>query len=95
MYRMTINSYLASLGALVAADGIDAHLGHLVAVAHAAQAVVPAAAAVLTDTREPEIARLRALAIASAAVLRDTAAARSLQAALTQRDPASARAIAA
>ena len=95
MYRTTINSYLADLGELVIADGIGAHSDHLFAVAHAAQTVAPAAAAVLVDTKESEIARLRALAVASAAVLRSPAAARLLRAALTDGKPASARPLAA
>jgi hypothetical protein len=36
MYRTTINSYLADLGELVVADGLDAHSEHLFAVARAA-----------------------------------------------------------
>ena len=95
MYRTTINSYLADLGELVVADGIDAHSDHLFAVAHAAHTVAPAAAAVLVDTHDSEIARLRALAVASAAVLRSPAAARLLRAALTDGTPTSARPLAA
>ena len=94
MYRTTINSYLADLGELVVADGIGAHSDHL-SVAHAAHTVAPAAAAVLVDTHDSEIARLRALAVASAAVLRSPAAAKLLRAALTDGIPADARPLAA
>jgi hypothetical protein len=86
---------LADLGELVVADGIDAHSDHLFAVAHAAHAVAPAAAAVLVDTHDSEIARLRALAVASAAVLRSPAAVRLLRAALTDGTSTSARLLAA
>ena len=95
MYRTTINSYLADLGELVVADGISAHSDHLFAVAHAAHTVAPAAAAVLADTHGSEIARLRALAVASAAVLRNPAAARLLRAALMDGTPTSTLPLAA
>ncbi len=95
MHRTTINSYLAGLGELVVADGVGAHSDHLFAVARAAHTVAPAAAAVLVDPHDSQIARLRALAVASAAVLRSPAAARLLPAALTHGTPASARPLAA
>jgi hypothetical protein len=95
MSRTTVNSYLADLGALVEADGMATHHGRVSVVAGAAQVVSPAAAAVLIDPAEPGVARLRALAVASTALLRDPAAAQSLCAALAAHVPASARPIAA
>ncbi|HET6918308.1 MAG TPA: hypothetical protein VFI46_02460 [Jiangellaceae bacterium] len=65
------------------------------AVAHAAHTVAPATAAVLVDTHDSQIARPRALAVASAAVLRSPAAARLLRAAPTHGTPAAARPLAA
>jgi hypothetical protein len=87
----TVNSYLADLGALVEADGVAAHHGLVSVVAGAARVVSPAAAAVLIDPDEPGVVRLRALAVASAALLRDPAAARSLRTALAGPVPATAR----
>jgi hypothetical protein len=78
----TPNSYLAVLGAQVAADGIAAHVGDVLVVAEAAVQVAPGAAAVLADVGQPEVTRQRALAVASSAVLRSRAAAESLSAAL-------------
>ncbi|HET6728731.1 MAG TPA: hypothetical protein VFG96_04885 [Jiangellaceae bacterium] len=74
----TLNSYLAVLGAQVAADGIATHAGEVLAVAEAALEVAPAAAAVLADVGQPEVTRQRALAVASSAVLNSRAAAESL-----------------
>ncbi|HJU97271.1 MAG TPA: hypothetical protein VJ644_04795 [Jiangellaceae bacterium] len=76
----TPQSYLARLGARVAIDGISAHSADVLGLARAALAVAPAAAAVLGDSGQPEVARQRALAVASSAVLRNRAAAESLDA---------------
>ena len=95
MSRTTVSSYLADLGALVEADGMALHHGRMSVVAGAAQVVSPAAAAVLVDPAEAGVARLRALAVASAALLREPDAAQSLRAALAGPVPASARPIAA
>lgn len=67
---------LADLGALVAESGPDAHHRELVRLAHIARSIVgpTAAAEVLADADAPSIARQRALAVVSAAVLRDGAA---------------------
>jgi ATP-dependent protease ClpP protease subunit len=82
MSSRSAHSFLADLGELVAADGIVASHGDLILVAGAAQAVSPAAAAVLIDPGQPHVARRRALAVVSAAVLRNAAARRSLRQAL-------------
>jgi hypothetical protein len=82
MSRNPLPRYLAELGERIVADGI--HTGHddLLLIADAARADSPAAAAALIDPDEPEVARQRAVAVASAAVLRNTAASRSLRQAL-------------
>jgi hypothetical protein len=82
MSRNRFPRYLAELGERIVADGIHAWHGDLLLVAGAARADSPAAAAVLIDPDEPDVARQRALAVASAAVLRNTAASRSLRHAL-------------
>lgn len=84
MSSRTVNSYLADLGARVASDGITAHSGDALVVGDVALAVAPAAATVLADLGQPEVARLRALAVASSAVLRNPAATRSLGSALAR-----------
>ena len=78
----TLNSYLAILGAQVAADGIAAHAREVLVVAEAAVQVAPGATAVLADVGQPEVTRQRALAVASSAVLKNRAAAGSLSGAL-------------
>jgi hypothetical protein len=75
-------SYLARLGTRVAIDGMSAHSADVLALAQVALAVAPAAAAVLGDSGQPEVARQRALAVASSAVLRNRATSESLRAAL-------------
>ena len=91
MSRSRVRRYLIDVGELIAAEGIHAGHGDLMLVAGAARAVAPAAAAVLTDPGQPDVARRRALAVVSAAVLRNPAASRSLGQALIDdivaRDP--------
>jgi hypothetical protein len=82
MSRRTVHTYLAEVGELVAAEGITAGHADVLLVAGAARATSPAAAAVLTDPEQPDIARHRALAVVSAAVLRNAAATRLLRQAL-------------
>jgi hypothetical protein len=82
MYRNRVPRYLAELGERIVAHGIHAGHGDLLLVASAARADSPAAAAALIDPAEPDVARQRALAVASATVLRNTAASRSLHQAL-------------
>ena len=79
----TTHSYLAGLGTRIAADGITPHAGDVLVVADAAARVAPAAARVLADVAQPEVARGRALAVASSAILRSRAASESLGTALT------------
>jgi hypothetical protein len=82
MSSRTVRSYLADLGELVAANGVVAGHGDLLLVAGAAHAVSPAAAAVLIDPDQPHVAKRRALAVVSAAVLRNPIARKSLRQAL-------------
>jgi hypothetical protein len=91
MLRNHVSRYLTELGELITAQGLHAGNGDLLLVAGAARAASPAAAAVLTDPDQPDVARHRAFAVASAAVLRNRAASRSLGQALVDdvvpRDP--------
>ena len=82
MFSNRVSRYLTELGELIAAQGIHAGNGDLLLVADAARAASPAAAAVLTDPDQPEVAKHRALAVVSAAVLRNGPASRSLGQAL-------------
>jgi len=91
MSRNRVPRYLAELGERIVADGIHAGHGDLLLVAGAARAHSPAAAAALIDPAEPDVARQRALAVASAAVLRNTAASRSLRQALVDDVASSGR----
>jgi hypothetical protein len=84
MSRNRVPRYLAELGERIVADGVHAGHGDLLLVAGAARANSPAAAAALIDPDEPDVTRQRALAVASAAVLRNTAASRSLRRALAE-----------
>ena len=77
MSRTRVPLYLAELGERIVAHGLHAGHGDLLLVAGAARAHSPAAAAALIDPDEPDVARQRALA-----VLRNTAASRSLRQAL-------------
>lgn len=76
-----VRIYLADLGAQIAAHG-TAGYGDLLLVAGLARTVSPAAASVLVDPDQPDVARRRALAVVSAAVLRNEAASRWLHQAL-------------
>jgi hypothetical protein len=84
MSRNRVPRYLAELGERIVADGVHAWHGDLLLVADAARADSPAAAAALIDADEPDVARQRALAVASTAVLRNTAASWSLRQALAE-----------
>jgi hypothetical protein len=78
----TAHSFLAQLGELIAAEGIHAGCGDLLLVAGAAGSLAPAASEVLIDPDQPDVARNRAYAVASAAVLRDAVASALLRQAL-------------
>jgi hypothetical protein len=77
----TAHSFLAQLGELIAAEGIHAGCD-LLLVAGAAGSLAPAASEVLIDPDQPDVARNRAYAVASAAVLRDAVASALLRQAL-------------
>jgi hypothetical protein len=82
MTSTMVSSLLAELGIRVADEGSDPYATITGAVAGAAAHVTPAAAGVLVDPDAPEVARMRALAVASAAVLRDDLASQLLGARL-------------
>lgn len=85
--RADLQDWLAELGERVADDGLAAHYEQLMHVAHLALAVSPTAASVLADVREPGVARARALAVVSAALVRAQSAASVELRTTTERPP--------
>ena len=59
---------LEGLAVLIDADGLAGHEASVQAVARRARSLVPVAASVLGDAREPLVARLRAFAVVTAAL---------------------------
>jgi len=70
-------SNIIALGAAVAEDGLAAHAVALFDLARAAAFLVPVSASVLASVREPEVARLRAFARVSAALVNSFQSARA------------------
>ena len=62
-------SDIIALGVAVAEDGLAAHDAAIFDLARAAAFLVPVSASVLASAREPEVARLRAFARVSAALV--------------------------
>jgi hypothetical protein len=69
---MTRTRSLAELGERIAEDGPAAHHLHLHRLSTLVADIAPGAAAALTDPSAPDVVRQRALAVASAALLRRT-----------------------
>ena len=69
---MTSTRVLAELGERIAEDGPAAHHLHLQHLSTLAADIAPGAAAALVDRGAPDVVRQRAVAVASAALLRRT-----------------------
>jgi len=69
---MTSTRVLAELGERIAEDGPAAHHLHLQHLSTLVADIAPGAAAALVDRGAPDVVRQRAVAVASAALLRRT-----------------------